>query len=126
MKLDLDYRDYQPKGWPGVTIRIRPLETAAFQRLMKHVNLQNGDEGKIKLSKSTLDFMNDSELITVAASILPSHVESIKGLEFRIGGKTVDATVEDILKYARTLPLVLDLLMRLFMASFLTETETKN
>ena len=126
MKLDLDYRDFQPANWPGVTVRIRPLETPAFQRLLKYVNLSQDADGKMALGRSTVEFMNDNELLIVAKEIIPTHVESVSGLEIRAHGKTNDAGIDDVLKYAHTLPLVIEIIAQLLRISLLTETDVKN
>ena len=128
MLLDLDYREFSPPGFPGVTVQVRPLETWAFQKAMEYIGKQQPkqDADEREKRKINLEFMSDGIVRDLGATILPKHARDLSGLEVKIGGGKRNASVEDVVTYAPLLGLLIALLTHLITISMLTEAEAGN
>lgn len=127
MLLDLDYRDFRPPGFPGVTVQVRPLETWAFQEAMQYIGKrQSAEANQQDKRRITLEFMSDGIVRELGKKILPKHARNLTGLEIKTEGGRRNATLDDVTDAAPLLGLLIAMLTHLITISMLTEAEAGN
>ena len=129
MLLDLDYREFHPPGFPGVTVQVRPLETWAFQEAMQYIGKKQAASATANEQDKraiNMEFMSDGIVRDLGAKILPKHARDLCGLEIKTGGGKRNGTIDDVVTYAPLLGLLIALLTHLITISMLTEAEVGN
>lgn len=129
MLLDLDYRQEEIDGLPGVRVEMRPPSMEAFQRLLRllgpYVQGAGDEEGAVPEDQA-LKLVASEELRETAEAVLPAHIGQITGLSIRENGQTRPATVEDIVAHGAMARIALMLLMRLIALGRLSEEDQGN
>lgn len=122
MYVNLDYQEFELGD--GATIEVRPLDSDAYQKLLTFMTQSSvtEDMSHEDMSTATKNLTNP-DFINLIAEILPGHCRNITGVNIRQDGIERNATIEDLMSIGAFFTTRINIVMRLFNISTLTEQE---
>ena len=121
MFVDLDVRNVELDGFPGVSVDLKPMETGDFQRAAAFFF-----KTEVGIDKGTLlKILVDEAFGKLARELLPKYCVAVKGLEVRVGGTPRPATGLDLVESSRLFNIAVVAFFNLFRVSSLEVEEAK-
>lgn len=122
MYVDLDYRQFDLGD--GASIEIKPLNSDTYQKMLTFMtNSSISSDMDDEAIASATKYLTDPDFLIIVNEIIPEHCRNLSGITIKQDGAERAATINDLLKIGAFLTTRMNIAMKLFNISTLTEGE---
>ena len=96
----IELKDDEGKG-NGVTIKVKPLNVADYQKLVTVIRavatFESADKSEAEQAVSGLEKLSDEKVSTIIMELLPKYCSDLTGIELKDNDKSRPATIKDVI-----------------------------